>query len=198
MARVNNDIVTMTIQPADLLDRPGPTYRALADALADAIGGGRLASGARLPPQRELAHRLDVTVGTVGRAYDLLAQRGLTRGEVGRGTYVLPRTEPLRVADSGAGEVDGLIDLTSNFPAPVAAQASLGDLLPMQEAAVELMADLLRYPDAAGAMRHRVERRRGWGSWASPPSPSGSSSPTVRRVLWPPSSWRWLARATRC
>ena len=63
----------------------------------------------------------------------------------------------MRVADSGAGEVDGLIDLTSNFPAPVAAQASLGDLLPMQEAAIELMADLLRYPDAAGAMRHRVE-----------------------------------------
>ena len=30
-------------------------------------------------------------------------------------------------------EVGGLIDLTSNFPAPVPAQASLGDLLPIQE-----------------------------------------------------------------
>ena len=146
----------MTIAAADLQNRPGPTYRALADALAEAIGDGRLADGARLPPQRELAYRLDVTVGTVGRAYDLLAQRGLCRGEVGRGTYVLPRTEPLRVA-AGSGEVDGLIDLTSNFPAPVPAQAGLGDLLPMQEGAVELLADLLRYPDAAGALRHRVE-----------------------------------------
>jgi DNA-binding transcriptional MocR family regulator len=146
----------MTIQPADLHGRPGPTYRALADAFAEAIEGGRLADGVRLPPQRDLAHRLDVTVGTVGRAYDLLAQRGLTRGEVGRGTYVLARTEPLRVADGGS-DIEGLIDLTSNFPARIPAQAKLGDLLPLHEAAAELLADLQRYPDAAGPARHRAE-----------------------------------------
>jgi DNA-binding transcriptional MocR family regulator len=146
----------MTIQPADIFGRPGPTYRALADALADAIGGGRLAAGERLPPQRDLAYRLDVTVGTVGRAYELLAQRGLTRGEVGRGTYVLGRNDAVRVATGDAEEVGGLIDLTSNFPAPVPAQAALGDLLPIQESAVDVLADLLRYPDAAGAMRHRA------------------------------------------
>src|SRR5215218_2486526 len=114
----------MTIQPADLHGRPGPTYRALADAFAEAIEGGRLADGVRLPPQRDLAHRLDVTVGTVGRAYDLLAQRGLTRGEVGRGTYVLARTEPLRVADGGS-DIEGLIDLTSNCPARHRAEAAV-------------------------------------------------------------------------
>ena len=64
--RVNIKIVTMTIQPADLVDRPGPTYRALADALAEAIGVGRLPPGERLPPQRDLAFRLDVSIGTVG------------------------------------------------------------------------------------------------------------------------------------
>src|SRR3954468_3287419 len=113
----------MTIQPADLHGRPGPTYRALADAFAEAIEGGRLANGVRLPPQRDLAFRLAVTVGTVGRAYDLLAQRGLVRGEVGRGTFVLGRTEPMPQVRDLAGTADGLIDLTSNFPAPVAAQA---------------------------------------------------------------------------
>ena len=69
---------------------------------------------------------------------------------------VLDRAEPLRVAAGEAAEVGGLIDLTSNFPAPIPAQASLGDLLPTEESAVELLADLLRYPNAAGALRHRV------------------------------------------
>jgi DNA-binding transcriptional MocR family regulator len=149
----------MTIHPGDIVDRAGPTYRAVAEALADAIGGGRLAAGDRLPPQRDLAFRLDVTVGTVGRAYDLLAQRGLVRGEVGRGTYVLGQA-----AASGpiwgeptAEAPDGLLDLTANFPAPVPAQAKLGELLPSGETAVEVLADLLRYPAVAGAARHRAE-----------------------------------------
>ena len=146
----------MTIQPADLIDRPGPTYRALADALTDAIGTGRLAAGERLPPQRDLAYQLKVSIGTVGRAYDLLAQRGLTRGEVGRGTIVLRPGEPLRVASGEVDEIGGLLDLTSNFPSPVPAQAMLGDLLPIQEAAVDAVADLLRYPPAGGPHRHRV------------------------------------------
>ncbi len=146
----------MTIQAADLASRPGPTYRALADALAEAIGNGRMPAGERLPPQRDLAYRLKVSIGTVGRAYDLLAQRGLTRGEVGRGTVVLGRGEPLRVATGEVEAVGGLIDLTSNFPAPVPAQAMLGDLLPIDEAAVEVLSDLLHYPPAGGTLRHRL------------------------------------------
>jgi DNA-binding transcriptional MocR family regulator len=146
----------MTIEVADLAGRPGPAYRALADALGEAIGTGRLAPGEHLPPQRDLAYRLSVSIGTVGRAYDLLAQRGLARGEVGRGTIVLERGEPVRLpVAEGVEPVGGLIDLTSNFPAPVPAQATLGDLLPIQESAVEVLADILRYPDAAGVLRHR-------------------------------------------
>ncbi|MCB1993612.1 MAG: GntR family transcriptional regulator, partial [Geminicoccaceae bacterium] len=76
----------MTITIDDVSARPGPRYRALADSLETAIRTARYAPGARLPPQRDLAHALDVTVGTVGRAYGLLLQRGLVRGEVGRGT----------------------------------------------------------------------------------------------------------------
>jgi DNA-binding transcriptional MocR family regulator len=146
----------MTIQASDLAGRPGPAYRALADALGEVIATGQLPPGERLPPQRDLAYRLSLSIGTVGRAYDLLAQRGLARGEVGRGTIVLDRGEPVRLpVAEGVEPVGGLIDLTSNFPAPVPAQATLGDLLPIQEAAVEVLADILRYPDAAGVLRHR-------------------------------------------
>lgn len=155
----------MTILPDELANRPGPTYRVLADSLADAMATGRLQVGEKLPPQRDLAFRLGVTVGTVGRAYDLLAQRGLVRGEVGRGTYVLERTP---AAASGApwhepteAAAGGLLDLTANFPAPVAAQALLGELLPIGETAVEVLADLLRYPEVAGTARHRAAAA-GW------------------------------------
>ena len=51
---------------------------------------GRLSAGDRLPPQRELAEALGVTVPTVTRAYSLAARRGLVGGEVGRGTFVRP------------------------------------------------------------------------------------------------------------
>jgi DNA-binding transcriptional MocR family regulator len=67
----------MTIEPQHLAGRTGPRYRALADALAEATRDGRLRPGTKLPTQRELALRLGITVGTVGRAYALAEQRGL-------------------------------------------------------------------------------------------------------------------------
>jgi hypothetical protein len=81
----------MTIWLPDLAARSGPRYLALVEALAEDVASGALPAGQRLPPQRDLAFRLGVTVGTVGRAYALAAQRGLVAGEVGRGTYVRAR-----------------------------------------------------------------------------------------------------------
>ncbi|ARO24269.1 transcriptional regulator/aminotransferase domain-containing protein [Rhizobium sp. TAL182] len=46
-----------------------------------------------MPPQRNLAYDIGVTIGTIGRAYALVHERGLVAGEVGRGTYVLNRAE---------------------------------------------------------------------------------------------------------
>ena len=70
----------MTIYVPDLAGRAGPRYRAIADAVADDAAAGRIATGDRLPTHRALADRLGVTVGTVTRAYALLAERG-TPGE---------------------------------------------------------------------------------------------------------------------
>lgn len=146
----------MTITLAELERHAGPIYRRLADALAAAIEDGRLGAGDRLPPQRDLAYRLQVTVGTVGRAYDLLIQRRLARGEVGRGTYVLAPAPPLGEPRRMNGQADGFIDLTASFPAPVPAQMRLGGLLPHGETAVDVLADILRYPPSAGMARHRA------------------------------------------
>ena len=54
-----------------------------------------------MPPQRNLAFDIGVTIGTIGRAYHLVRERGLVTGEVGRGTYVLDKADmpPAEQAD---------------------------------------------------------------------------------------------------
>lgn len=72
----------------DIAGANGPRYLALASAIAEAINSGELPAGTQLPPQRDLAKKLGVTVGTVGRAYTIIKRRELVCGEVGRGTFV--------------------------------------------------------------------------------------------------------------
>ncbi len=100
--------------------RTGTRYMAIADQLASDISAGRLAPGARLPTHRELAARLNVTIGTVTRAYAEAKRRGLITGDVGRGTFVRERTvEGFAVKESGiATEAESnFIDLSRNVPA---------------------------------------------------------------------------------
>ena len=80
------EIMTTWRPDPGLLHRPA--YRSLADQFARAIHDGRLANGARLPPHRQLADELKLSVQTVGRAYEALVRQGLVTGEIGRGTFV--------------------------------------------------------------------------------------------------------------
>ena len=78
----------MTIWMPELRGRAGPKYQAIVDAIVDALETGDLKPGTKLPPQRNLAYDLGVTLGTVTRAYQELERSGLARGEVGRGTFI--------------------------------------------------------------------------------------------------------------
>lgn len=78
----------MTNWLPDLSEMAGPLYVRLANRIEEDIEAGTLPAGAKLPPQRNLAFDIGVTVGTVSRAYALVRERGLISGEVGRGTYV--------------------------------------------------------------------------------------------------------------
>lgn len=71
-----------------------PRYAALLTALAADVGSGALKPGERLPTQRELAASTGFSLGTVTRAYAAAEERGLVRGEVGRGTFVRDLTDP--------------------------------------------------------------------------------------------------------
>lgn len=88
------EIVTMTNWLPDLSSGTGPLYIRLADRIESDIAQGVLPAGTKLPPQRDLAYDIGVTIGTVGRAYALVRERGLVSGEVGRGTFVLGDREP--------------------------------------------------------------------------------------------------------
>lgn len=80
--------MTDTTWHPDLSAQSGPKYLALSRALREAIRQGELPPGARVPTVRDLAWRLQVTPGTVARAYHIATQEGLLDAQVGRGTYV--------------------------------------------------------------------------------------------------------------
>ncbi|HVE11379.1 MAG TPA: PLP-dependent aminotransferase family protein [Paraburkholderia sp.] len=66
-------------------------YKRLVKAIAGDIEGETLRAGARLPPQRDVAAELAISVQTVTNAYKELERQGLIRCEVGRGSFVAER-----------------------------------------------------------------------------------------------------------
>jgi GntR family transcriptional regulator len=67
---------------------PKPAWVQIEEQLADRIESGHLATGERLPPERDLAWALSVSRMTVRQALASLAARGLVERGVGRGTFV--------------------------------------------------------------------------------------------------------------
>ncbi|MDO7706321.1 MAG: GntR family transcriptional regulator, partial [Loktanella sp.] len=69
-------IVSDTIWTPDLSSAGKSKYKALAQAIRDAIMSGELSAGQQLPPMRELGYRIGLTPGTVARAYAILTEEG--------------------------------------------------------------------------------------------------------------------------
>ncbi|WP_344928256.1 PLP-dependent aminotransferase family protein, partial [Streptosporangium carneum] len=109
-------------------DRPGPRYRRIAEAVAEAVESRLVAAGDRLPAERPLADALSVSRGTVVRCLDELEAAGIVERLRGSGTFVrsrpawtdTPRENPasalLRRQMAGGGES---IDLSQAVPSGV-------------------------------------------------------------------------------
>ncbi|MGW0548215.1 aminotransferase-like domain-containing protein [Streptomyces altiplanensis] len=92
-------------------------YQSVADTVAEEIEAGTLRPGDRLPPQREFARQHGIAGSTATRVYRELARRGLTVGEVGRGTFVRAApTEPAASAPALTEPAGSRIDLELNYP----------------------------------------------------------------------------------
>ncbi|MGJ8611216.1 MAG: GntR family transcriptional regulator, partial [Octadecabacter sp.] len=70
-----------------------PIYVQIAEMLIRDIAAGRLADGARLPPEREMADGLDIAVGTLRKALGVLVEKGLLERVQGSGNYVRARAD---------------------------------------------------------------------------------------------------------
>ncbi|WP_240197082.1 PLP-dependent aminotransferase family protein [Nonomuraea lactucae] len=80
-------------------DLAAQVYRQFLEAILD----GRLRSGERLPPTRELARQLEISRNTVAVAYDRLVADGFLVGRAGAGTFV--SAEPVRSRAAPRGVV---------------------------------------------------------------------------------------------
>jgi DNA-binding transcriptional MocR family regulator len=126
--------------------RRGPKYRAIADAIDQDVQNGALRAGVKLPPHRDLADHLGVTVTTITRAYTEAARRGLISGHVGRGTFIRG-TEVEDTRD------DGPFDLSINVLMPDKEVAVLESRLFQRR--VLPWTQLLGYVRSPGHLRHR-------------------------------------------
>ena len=136
------------------LDRSKPLYLAIADAMAQDVEHGILARGTRLPPQRDLAWKLGVTLGTVTRAYREAETRGLLSGEVGRGSFIRSggQVQPLNHLPSDQADT---VDLSHAIPPPVITPQEF------DQALATIMRDpkklgLLDYAPPEGFAQHRA------------------------------------------
>ena len=142
--------------------RRGPVYRRIADAIDEEVQKGNLRAGTRLPPHRDMADHLGVTVTTVTRAYTEAARRGLISGHVGRGTFI----RGAEVEDSSA---HGPIDLSINILMPDKEVAALEPR--MFQRRVLPWTDLLGYVPTPGHRRHRQATAEWLALLGTPASP---------------------------
>jgi len=140
------------ISTASLGDGSKPKYQSIAEDLAQAILNGQVPMGEKLPPQRNLAHRLGVTTGTISRAYAILERQGLATARVGDGTYVRSAEH---VPASGESDHQQPIDLAHNVAMVGDESAALLGAFQSLGGDAELMRQVLSYQSETGMRRHR-------------------------------------------
>jgi DNA-binding transcriptional MocR family regulator len=142
-------------------DESGPRYIAIADAIERDVAGGVLTEGTKLPTHRELAKTLGVTVGTVSRGYAEAERRGLTTGEVGRGTFVRPTpdSEVFGWREAGQeGVKSGVIDMSLACPwiPPDGEEGRLLAKTLTEVAQSQPLDELMAYHASSALPRHRA------------------------------------------
>jgi len=143
----------MTIWLPDLKASSGPRYLAIADALEADVARGTIPAGFQLPTHRSLADALGVTVGTVTRAYAEAAQRGLIRGETGRGSFVNGLPEAERSFQNPEDIPTNAVDMGLTLPLH-ALDPDLGPILAKLSSSPDLHS-LLRYFPSRGRLIDR-------------------------------------------
>ena len=109
-----------------------PIYEQIKNQIRSAIMSGELMAGEALPSLRNLAKELRVSVLTVTRAYNELADEGIVENMQGKGTFVMERGNELMKERARERIMDKLRVVSIEAKA---ADISLLDLLGMFEKA---------------------------------------------------------------
>jgi len=132
-----------------------PVFQLIADAMEADIAAERLKPGDQLPTHRALAQQLKLTVRTVTRAYSEAERRGLTEGQIGRGTFVRTGATAARREPAASGTEPRVVDLSSSAPPASIAAESLAEALRALSRRGGLDR-LVGYPPGIGQARHRA------------------------------------------
>jgi DNA-binding transcriptional MocR family regulator len=133
-------------------DGPRSLFERLLAALERDIRSGALAPGLRLPPHRELAFALGISVGTVTKAYAEAERRGLVHATVGRGTFVAAPGPDVAFRLSPRGLPTG-VNLAQNVRPILSSKAALAEAL--NKLRKKDLSSLLVYGASAGEDAHR-------------------------------------------
>ncbi|MCM2474482.1 PLP-dependent aminotransferase family protein [Rhizobium sp. CG5] len=139
----------------DLTRSTSPRYMAIADLIEMDLRSGVLVVGDRLPPQRDLAKRLNMDFTTVARGYVEAHKRGLVSSHVGRGTFVTGGVDKERRGFALAAAPDPrrtlAIDFSMNMPPEPDDPALLERMQEGLTAVASNLVSLLRYQGFGGS-----------------------------------------------
>jgi DNA-binding FadR family transcriptional regulator len=165
-------------------------YQRIAQTIADLIDAGEFARGDRLPAERELARKLDVSRASLREALSALELDGYVQIRVGSGVYVLRRRRSRKRATLAGGIVEAspfdmlrarrLIE--AETAALAARHASAAQIAAIEAAFARLAADMraekarsqgdrlfhVRIAEAAGNTVLAAIVRDLWAAWHQP------------------------------
>ncbi|MBU3023438.1 PLP-dependent aminotransferase family protein [Aestuariibacter sp. A3R04] len=135
-------------------------YQQISDAIVQAILNGELKRGEQLPTVRALASALHVTPGTINRAFDEVAGKGLLDKTQGKGTFVKAQKKARNISVTMVEGRNDVYDFTVNQPA----QLDIDPLISRHVKAIAESANSAlwsQYGDTRGWLSHR-EVLAGW------------------------------------
>lgn len=137
---------------------PTRLYRQIADQIARLIDAGEFAVGARLPAERDLAHKLGVSRTSVREAIISLELAGRVEVRVGTGIFVCEKRPP--AAELATPDLPGPFDLLAARKVIEGEIAALAAPL-IRKADLDVLRDSIEHMrtyDAEGAPRDAADR----------------------------------------
>ncbi len=157
---VNNYIDIVSMLRDELKINTKLRYMSIAKKIESSILKGDIPSGAKLPPHRILADKVNVSIGTVSRAYTELEKIGLIATRVGDGSFVNDVKNPKIIQSEFTNILDtnpNVTDLSINMHISNCDIDHTSKTLNEISSDPNILGPLLNYTPEEGAYQHRLQ-----------------------------------------